>query len=113
MFFILRLKIGLENNWQYEQWWNHVTDFVSEKMNDLFSFIENEISADEFSTLSEIWDDVAKKTQNKQFIFVLHKAIQKFPEESEKYHLEEFLDDAKWEILEWSEDDDKMLKGFV
>ena len=113
LLFILKKKVAMENDWQYEQWWNHVTDFVSEKMNDLFSFIENDISADELSTLSEIWERIAKKTQSKPFIFVLHKAIKKFPEESEKYHLEEFLDDAKWEILDWSEKDDKMLKGFV
>ena len=79
-------------------------------MNDLFSFIENDISTDELSTLGEIWDRIAKKTQNKQFIFVVHKAIQKFPEESETYHLEDTLSYAKDEILDWSEDDDIYLK---
>ena len=61
LLFILKKKVAMENDWQYEQWRTHVTDFVYDKMGDLFSFIENEISADEFSTLSEIWDDVAKK----------------------------------------------------
>lgn len=55
------------------------------------TFIETECSADELSWISEIWDDVASKTQSIKFIRSLESAIKKFPEEDQKYHLRETI----------------------
>lgn len=55
------------------------------------TFIETECTADELSWISEIWDDVAAKTQSIRFIRSLETAIKKYPEEDKKYHLRENL----------------------
>ncbi len=91
----LRNKIGLENDWQAEQWWNHVSDFASNHIAETIEFVKNECSADEFSTLSEIFDDIAQKTNSKEFIDALKETAKKFPEECTKYNIQGSIDDAE------------------
>lgn len=91
----LRNKIGLENDWQTEQWWEHVSDFASEHIAETIKFIKEDCSADEFSTLSEIFDDIAQKTNSKDFIDVLKETAKKFPEEFAKYNIQGAIESAE------------------
>ena len=38
---ILRKKIGFENDWQVEQWWGNVSDFMSKQILETINFIKN------------------------------------------------------------------------
>lgn len=92
---MLRKKIGLENDWQTEQWWNHVSDFASEHISETIEFIKDECTAGEFSTLSEIFDDIAQKTNSRDFINALKETAKKFPEECAKYNIQDSIDAAE------------------
>lgn len=51
-----------------EQCWKEETEILSRNINDTIYFLENECTADEFSWLSEIFDDVAEKTRSRKFV---------------------------------------------
>ena len=85
-------KIGLENDWQKEQWWEHVSEFASEHIPELIKFIENECLAKEFSTMSQIFEDITEKTKSKEFVNSIEEVAKKFPEECKKYSI---LDNIK------------------
>lgn len=91
----LRNKIGLENDWQIEQWWSHVSDFASEHIAETIEFVKNDCSADEFSTFSEIFDDIAQKTNSRDFINAIKETAKKFPEECAKYNIQSSIDVAE------------------
>ena len=91
----LKNKIGLEIYWQTEQWWNQVSDFAADHISDTIDFVRKECSADEFSTLSEIFDEITQKSKSKEFIEVLREAARKFPEECEKHYIIGAIDDAE------------------
>ena len=94
-FLKLKNKIGLEIYWQTEQWWSQVSDFAANHISETIDFVKNECRADEFSTLSEIFDDITQKAKSKQFIEVLRETAKKFPEECEKYYIIGAIDDAE------------------
>lgn len=64
----LRKKIGLENDWQIEQWWKNVSDFMAEQILETINFIKNNCSADDFILLSEIFEDITQKSKSKDFV---------------------------------------------
>lgn len=64
---ILRKKIGLENDWQVEQWWKNVSNFMAEHISQTISFIKNDCSSDEFYWLSEIFVDITEKQPSINF----------------------------------------------
>lgn len=76
-------------------WWDHVSSFASGHISETIDFVKNECSADEFSTLSEIFDDITQKAKSKEFIEVLRETAKKFPEECEKYYIIGVIDDAE------------------
>lgn len=92
-FFKLNNKIGLENDWQQEQWWEHVSSFASENISETIRFIKEECSADEFSTIVvSLAEDITEKTNSKNFVNCIEEIAKKFPDECEKYNI---LDNIK------------------
>ncbi len=83
----LRDKIGLENDWQADKWWDNASDFAAKHIDETIEFVKNECSANEFSTLSEIFDDITNKSKSREFIQAIREAAKKFPEECEKYNI--------------------------
>ncbi|WP_198514836.1 hypothetical protein [Hallerella succinigenes] len=47
-------------------------------------FLENQATVDEICWVSEVFDDIAAKTQSKDFIEALHRIHDKLPEEEGK-----------------------------
>ena len=49
-------------------------------MNETIKFIENECTAEQFSWLSEIFDDIARTSKSKAFVEALRHTAEKYPE---------------------------------
>lgn len=92
-FLKLNNKIGLENDWQNNQWCEHVYIFAAEHILETIKFIKEECSADEFSTIVvSLAEDITEKTKSKDFVCCIEETAKKFPEECEKYNI---LDNIK------------------
>ncbi len=57
-------------------------------------FLLEDCTADEASWVSEVYDDIVYKTQSQEYIDLLRKSIDRFPEEAERHHMAENLDIA-------------------
>lgn len=64
--------------------WENLTNFLSEDITSSIEFLENEATVDEICWVSEVFDDIAAKTQSKDFIEALHRIHNKLPEEEKK-----------------------------
>ena len=69
-------------------------------MSETVHYLENDCLADEFVWISEVFDEVAKRTQSHEFISALRKLAVKYPEETKEYNIISFIDWAEDEIFE-------------
>ena len=99
---VLKKRSETDDEWTYgvEQCWQKEIEILSRNMDETISFLENDCTADEFSWLSEVFDDVAKKTQSRLFVDALHLVAQKFPEECKKYYIDRVLQYADGALLD-------------
>lgn len=74
-----------------EQCWTQEIEILSENVSDTVAFLKNECTADEYSWISEIIDDLAEKTQSHELVQVYKSLMIKFPEECEKYNISESI----------------------
>lgn len=97
-----RISVETQDEWDdgIEKCREKMIQILCEDIESSATFIETECSADELSWISEIWDDVAAKTQSIKFIRSLESAIKKFPEEDKKYYLRETIQFAYGAIEE-------------
>ncbi|MBR4629478.1 MAG: hypothetical protein IKO57_03405 [Treponema sp.] len=91
----LNNKIGLEVYWQQNLWWEHAADFAAQHIAETINFIKNDCSAEEFISLSEIFDDITEKTKSKEFVDCIEEVAKKFPKECEKYYLQDNIKNCK------------------
>lgn len=86
-----RIRIGNETQgewtWGIEQCWNKEVEILTEDMPGLLDFMKYECTQDEFSWISEIFEEIVEKTRSAEFVAVLWKLTEKFPEETEKYNI--------------------------
>lgn len=86
-----RLALHPNDDFGIEESWKKLTEILSENVDDTIAFLENDCTADEFSWLSEVFDDVAEKTQSKAFVDCLYRVAKKYPEECKKYYIDRVL----------------------
>lgn len=65
---VLRKKIGLENDWQSEQWWKNTSDFLTNYIDKTIGFLKTECLPEEFYLISEIFEDITEKSKSKDFV---------------------------------------------
>lgn len=94
-FLALRKKMHPENDWQQDDFWNKFSDFYADNMKVANDWVRNDCSADDFSWLSEVFEDIAEKSQSKDFINCIEETSKKFPEECEKYSIMFSIECAK------------------
>ena len=94
-----RIQVHPNNSYETDRYWKLETDLLSKNINDTIDFLDDDCTADEFSWISEIFDDIVEKTQSKEFIECLWRIADKFPEECEKYHVHASIQFAE-ELLE-------------
>lgn len=68
---------------------------ISENFDGIIDFIENECTTDEFSWLSEIYNEIIDIFPSKKIVEALRKTADKYPEEVEKYNLVYCIDEAE------------------
>jgi len=90
-------RIQTDDEWDeaVEKCWQEEAAILAEDMEKTINFLDHECTADEFSWLSEIFDLVAEKTKNRDFIDCLYRVAQKFPEECATYNIISFIKDAE------------------
>lgn len=90
-------RAATDDEWDYgvKQCWEEEIEILSRNIDDTIAFLENDCTADEFSWLSEVFDDVAEKTQSRAFVDCLYKVSKKFPDECTEYHIDRVLEFAE------------------
>lgn len=91
---IIRKRSAMSDEWQtgVETCWIELVDALTENIDDTRKFLLKDCTADEASWVSEVYDDIVYKTQSREYIDLLRKSIERFPEEDKKLHLSENLD---------------------
>lgn len=90
-------RTATDDEWDYgvQQSWKEVLSIISESLDDTVRFIANDCTADEFSWLSEIYDEIIDVFPSKRIITALRKTASKYPDEVEKYNLNYCIDEAE------------------
>ena len=58
-------------------------------------FLLNECTADEYSWISEISSDITQQTRSVEFVQALHQLSKKYPEETSKFNIGFFIEEAE------------------
>lgn len=87
---------SVDDEWDYgiQLCWQEETKIMSQDMDKTVEFLDNECTAEEFSLLSEVFEDVAEQTQSQAFVDCLYRVAKKYPEETKKYNVMSFIDTA-------------------
>lgn len=72
-----------------------VVNMLSEDINATISFMDTECTEDEFSWISEVFDEIVEKTQSQEFIDCLYRVAEKYPVECDKYNIYHFIEESK------------------
>ena len=93
----IQISIKTQDEWDYgiEQCHKKLIGLFMNSMSDALNFLDTECTADEFSWLSEVFDDIAEKTQSREFIAALRRLAKKYPEETQRYNVISFIDSAE------------------
>ena len=81
-------------------------EILSEDIPSTIEFLVTECTAEEYSWISEIIDDLAAKTQSKELVACYRSLMTKFPEECKKYNIEESIEYAEAELIGETNDEE-------
>lgn len=93
-----RKKIEDIDDWDNTPVIKEMIKLFTSNMNETIEFIETECTAEQFSWLSEIFDDIARASNSKAFIKALRCTAKKYPQTTKKYNIEYFIDCAEEQI---------------
>ena len=93
----IKKRAMVDDEWDYgvRQSWETTLSIISENFDEIIDFIENDCTADEFSWLSEIYNEIIDIFPSERIIEALRKTADKYPEEVEKYNLIYCIDEAE------------------
>lgn len=97
---VIQERIECPDEWAYgvERCWKREIEILSEDIRSTIEFLLTECTADEFSWISEVIDDLAAKTQNRELIMCYKSLIEKFPKECKSYNIAENIEYAEAEL---------------
>lgn len=75
--------------------WKEEVELLTRDMKESIDYLRNECTASEFSWMSEVFSDIMKENPSKEFIEVLYELAKKYPEETEKYNILSFIEEAE------------------
>ena len=92
----IKQRASVNDEWDYgiNQSWKNVLKIISENFEDTIYFIENDCTGDEFSWLSEIFNEIIDIFPSERIIEARRKTAKKYPEEVEKYNINSFISEA-------------------
>ena len=85
------------DSWDYgiEQCHKKLIALITEDIDKSIDFLDNDCTADQFSWLSEVFDEIAEITKSQAFIEALKRLAIKYPEETKEYNIESFIESAE------------------
>lgn len=91
----------LDENWDdgIQMSWDKISDYIVSDINSSIQILENECTPDDIYWISEVFDDVARKSQSKEFIAAIHRIHDKMPEDVQK-NIEIDIEYAEAEIID-------------
>ena len=94
--------------WTYgiDQCWEREIAFLTEDIPSTIEFLKNECTADEYSWISEVLDDIIEETSSKELLECYKALMTKFPDECERYNISGVIELCE-SILEWETKDGK------
>lgn len=97
---IIKEREATDDEWDYgvEQCHKKLVSLFVENIDESIKFLDNDCTADQFSWLSEVFDDIAKITQSHAFIDALKRLSSKYPEETKTYNILSFIESAEGAI---------------
>jgi len=81
-------------------------EILSEDISSTIEFLKNECTADEYTWISEVIDDIVDKNPSRELLECYKSLMIKFPEEYEKYNIAGVVEICE-NILKWREDNGK------
>ena len=98
---IIEERESTDDEWDYgvEQCHKKLIELMTEDINMSIQFLDNDCTADQFSWLSEVFDEIAEITQSKEFIEALKRLAIKYPEETKTYNIMSFIESAEGAIF--------------
>ena len=93
--------LDLEAYWEFDRVWEAMLDLIckdEQTFNGFIDYMRTEMTADEYSTLSEISDEIADMYPSLEFIEAYKGLALKYPEETKNYHIDNFIKDAETSV---------------
>lgn len=86
---VIRERSEMSDEWSFgvEQCWKKEIEILSQDIPSTIEYLKNECTADEYTWISEIIDDLAESTQSKELIEVYKSLMIKYPDEYKKHNI--------------------------
>lgn len=93
---MIKTRASIDDEWytEIEKCWKEMAELFSADIYKTILFLDV-CTADEFSWLSEIIEEIAKRTHSKEFVAALRKTADKYPEETKQYNVVDFIESAE------------------
>ena len=96
-----RENVDIYNDWVLDNIWKRLLDLIckdEQTFNGFIDYMKTEMTADEYSTLSEISDEIADMHPSLEFIEAYKGLALKYPEETKNYQIDNFIRDAETSV---------------
>lgn len=104
-----RITTECSDEWSFgiEKCWNEEIEILGEDVDATISFLQNECTAEEFSWISEIIDNLAERTRSRELVQAYKNLTDKFPEECKESNILEFIKFAENALNEEVDDEER------
>ena len=82
-------------DWEQEPVIQATIQLFTADLQQTIEFLDNDCTADQFSWMSEVFDEISEKLQSWEFIDALRRTAAKYPEETKKYNILSFIETAE------------------
>ncbi|MGP1521594.1 MAG: hypothetical protein ACTTIZ_08865 [Treponema sp.] len=96
-----RENVDIYNDWALDNIWKILLNLIckdEQTFNGFIEYMRTEMTADEYSTLSEISDEIADMRPSLEFIEAYKGLALKYPEETKNYQIDNFIRDAETSV---------------
>ena len=87
-------ELDINNDFEHEKLCKKELEIVTKDINVTINYLKTECTANEFSWLSEIFREIVEICPSQEFVDELYKLAEKYPEETEKYNVMNFINEA-------------------
>lgn len=78
-----------------EPLWEKEIELFTKDIQRAIDFVKNDCTANQFSWMSEVWDEIAEKTKSREFVDALKETAKRFPKECQEYNIQGAIESAE------------------